>query len=91
MGRNNADFYNNVKGAYHEGKITLEEAHDLHGTPADPNSGGQGYEKGENDMGDEGYGMHAEGTPFGRAERSRKTARDTHKRAGLTVDPKKGY
>lgn len=81
MPRNTADFYNNVKDAYHEGKITLEEAHDLHGSTG---------EHGDNDMG-EGYGLHAAQTPFGKRERSRKTARDTHKRAGLTVHPKKGY
>lgn len=89
--RRAADHLDNIQSAYHEGKITLEEAHDLNGTPADPNSGGQGYELGENDMGDEGYRMHAPGTPFGKRERSRKTARATHKRAGLTVHPKKGY
>lgn len=83
MGRNNADFYNNVKTAYTEGKVTLEEAHDLYG------SGGE-LGPGHNDMGED-YRMHDAATPFGKKERSRKTARDTHKRAGLTVDPKKGY
>ena len=83
MGRNNEDFYNNVKEAYHEGKVTLEETHDLVG------SGGE-LGPGENDMGED-YRMHDAKTPFGKRERSRKTARDTHKRAGLTVHPKKGY
>ena len=84
-------YLGDIKKALHEGKVTLEEAHDLNGTPANINKGGQGYELGENDMGDEGYGLHAPWTPFGRRERSRKTARDTHKRAGLTVHPRKGY
>ncbi len=98
MPRNNADFHSgkspelsDIKTAVHQGKVTLEEAHDLAGTPANINSGGQGYELGENDMGDEGYKLHAPQTPYGRRERSRKTARDTHKRAGLNVHPRKGY
>ena len=81
MGRNNADFYGNVKAAYHEGKVTKEEAHDLYGSTG---------EQGDNDMG-EGYALHDAKTPFGKQERSRKTARNTHKRAGLIVDAKKGY
>lgn len=80
--RRAADHLENIKTAYHEGKITLEEAHDLNGSTG---------EHGDNDMGDEGYGLHAAHTPFGKAERSRKTARRVHKRAGLTVHPKKGY
>lgn len=88
MGRNNGDFHegrapglDDIKTAYHEGKVTLEEAHGLAGSSG---------EQGDNDLG-EGYGLHLAGTPFGKAERSRKTARNTHKRAGLTVHPRKGY
>jgi len=108
MGRNNNDFQSgkspdmeDIKTAYSEGKVTLEEAHDLNNTPADARkykripghggSGGAGYERGENDFDDESYRMHAPGTPAGRSERSRKNARDTHKRAGLNVHPRKGY
>jgi hypothetical protein len=78
-----AEHFENTKTAYREGKITLEEAHDLVG------SGGE-LGPGENDMGED-YRMHDAKTPFGKAERSRKNARATHKRAGLTVHPKKGY
>ena len=90
MGRNNLDFSvgkmpsdADVKDAYGSNKITLEEAHHLSGGNPDDRVSG-------NELG-ESYEMHAEGTPTGKRERSRKTARRVHKNAGLTVDPKKGY
>jgi hypothetical protein len=90
MPRNNEDFSigkmpsdTDVKSAYSANKITLEEAHHLSG--GNPDDKVSGNELGEN------YEMHAEGTPAGKRERSRKSARATHKNAGLTVHPRKGY
>ena len=90
MGRNNADFSvgktptdTDVKGAYSANKITLEEAHHLSGGNPDDRVSG-------NELG-ESYEMHAEGTPVGNRERSRKYARAAHKNAGLNVHPRKGY
>ena len=90
MGRNNKDFSvgvnpsdADIKGAYGSNKITLEEAHHLSGGNPDDRVSG-------NELG-ESYEMHAEGTPTGKSERSRKSARATHKNAGLDVHPRKGY
>jgi hypothetical protein len=74
-----------IKTAYSANKITLEEAHSL--------AGGDGIHEDNLSTSNpiQDYGMHAEGTPAGKRERSRKSARATHKNAGLTVHPKKGY
>ena len=85
MGRNNADFYNNVKDAALGKKITVEEAYDLAGSDARTS-----HDTAEHPLGPD-LKPHRPDTPRGKSEFSRKTARRVHKNAGLTVDPKKGY
>jgi hypothetical protein len=92
MPRNNADFslgkdpsVSDIKTAYSANKITLEEAHSL--------AGGDGVHEDNLSTSNptQDYGMHAEGTPAGKRERSRKSSREVHKNAGLTVHSRKGY
>ena len=92
MGRNNLDFghgispdINDVKTAISAGKITKEEGYDLAGSKPDT-----AHEMSDHPLGSD-YKIHQKDTPIGKRERSRKVARETHKRAGLKVEPRKGY
>ena len=67
---------NNVASAYDEGKITMEEAHDLNPGLADKKNA-QGYAT---------HKLRPEGTMSGRMQRSEETARKAHKKAGLKAE-----
>ena len=62
-----------VKAAYADGKITMEEAHDLN----------PGLAKEKNSQGYETHKLRPEGTMSGGMQRSEETARKAHKKAGL--------
>jgi outer membrane receptor for monomeric catechols len=62
-----------VKAAYADDKITMEEAHDLN----------PGIAKEKNSQGYETHKLRAEGTLTGNMQRSEGVARRAHKKAGL--------
>jgi hypothetical protein len=65
-----------VKSEYDEGKITMEEAHDLNPGLADEKNA-QGYAT---------HKLRSEETMSGRMQRSEETARKVHKKAGLKAE-----
>jgi len=74
-----------IQEAISAGKVTKEEGYDLAGVKPDT-----AHEMSDHPLGSD-YKIHQIDTPIGKSERSRKISRATHKRAGLEVQPRKGY